>query len=91
MPKYVIKRSIPGIGKMSDDEQRKVAEQSNRVLNSLGPDIQWLHSYVREEGTHCVYIAKNEEIIHKHAEISGASVLEITRVETIIDPTTAEG
>ena len=91
MPKYVIKRSIPGIGKMSVEEQRKVAEQSNRVLNRLGPDIQWLHSYVREDGTHCVYIAKNEEIIHKHAEISGASVLEITKVETIIDPTTAEG
>jgi hypothetical protein len=91
MPKFVIKRSIPGIGKMSEEEQRKVAEESNRVLNRLGPDIQWLHSYVREDGTHCVYIAKNEEIIHKHAEISGASVLEITRVETVIDPTTAEG
>ena len=90
MPKYVIKRNIPGIGDMTKEELQKVALSSNRVLNELGPDIQWLHSYVRENGTHCVYIAKNEEVIHKHAERSGASVVEITEVENIIGPTTAE-
>jgi hypothetical protein len=90
MPKYVIKRRIPGIGNMSDEEQRKIAEDSNQVLNDLGPDIQWQHSYVREDGTHCVYIAKNEDIIHEHAKRSGASILEITEVQTMIDPTTAE-
>lgn len=90
MPKYVIKRDIPGIGNMSKEEQQKVAILSNRVLDELGPDIQWLHSYVRENGTHCVYIAKNEDILHEHAKRSGASVVEITEVETMIDPTTAE-
>jgi hypothetical protein len=90
MPKYVIKRDIPGIGSMTEEEQQKVAINSNRVLNGLGPDIQWLHSYVREDGTHCVYIAKNEEIIHEHAKRSGASILEITEVKSMIDPTTAE-
>jgi hypothetical protein len=90
MPKYVIKRRIPGIGNMSDEEQRKIAEDSNQVLNDLGPDIQWQHSYVREDGTHCVYIAKNEDIIYEHAKRSGASILEITEVQTMIDPTTAE-
>lgn len=90
MPKYVIKRSIPGIGDMSEEEQQKVAKGSNQVLNELGPDIQWQHSYVRENGTHCVYIAKNEDIIYEHAKISGASILEITKVKTMIDPTTGE-
>ncbi|MGM0588937.1 MAG: DUF4242 domain-containing protein [Bacteroidota bacterium] len=90
MPKYVIKRRIPGIGNMSEEEQQKVAKDSNQVLNELGPDIQWQHSYVRENGTHCVYIAKNEDIIHEHAKISGASILEITEVKTMIDPTTEE-
>jgi len=90
MPKYVIKRDIPGIGSMSEEELQKVAINSNRVLNELGPDIQWLHSYVRDNGTHCVYIAKNEDIIHKHAKRSGASVVEITEVKSIIDSTTVE-
>lgn len=91
MPKYVIKRNIPGIGDLSPREQQAVAVKSNRALNELGPDIQWLHSYVRKNGTHCVYIATNEEIIHEHAKRSGAPVTEISEVETIIDPTTAEG
>ena len=90
MPKYVIKRDIPGIGSMSKEEQQKVAIHSNRVLKELGPDIQWLHSYVRENGTHCVYIAKNEDMILEHAKRSGASVVEITEVKSMIDPTTAE-
>lgn len=90
MPKYVIKRHIPGIGSMSEEEQQKIAKGSNRVLNELGPDIQWQHSYVRDDGTHCVYIAKNEDIIHEHAKRSGASILEITEVKTMIDPTTGE-
>lgn len=90
MPKYVIKRNIPGIGDMTKEELQKVAINSNRVLNELGPDIQWQHSYVRENGTHCVYIAKNEDVIHEHAKRSGASVVEITKVETMIDPTTGE-
>lgn len=90
MPKYVIKRNIPGIGDMPEEEQQKVAMDSNRVLNELGSDIQWQHSYVRENGTHCVYIAKNEAIIHEHAKRSGASVVEITEVKAMIDPTTAE-
>ena len=91
MPKYVIKRDIPGIGNMSEEELRKVAIGSNRVLDGLGSDIQWLHSYVRGNGTHCVYIAKNEDIIHEHAKRSGASVVEVTEVKSMIDPTTAEG
>lgn len=91
MPKYVIKRNIPGIGDLSQRDMQAVAAKSNRALKELGDDIQWLHSYVREDGTHCVYIAKNEDIIHEHAKISGASILEITEVKTMIDPTTAEG
>lgn len=91
MPKYVIKRDIPGIGNLPAKEQKAVAINSNKVLNSLGPDIQWLHSYVRENGTHCVYIAANEEIIHEHSKQSGAPISEITEVKTMFDPTTAEG
>lgn len=90
MPKYVIKRNIPGIGELSQRDLQAVAVKSNRALKELGDDIQWLHSYVRENGTHCVYIAKNEDIIHEHAKRSGASVIEITEVKMMIDPTTAE-
>lgn len=90
MPKYVIKRNIPGIGSLSSREQKAAALNSNRTLNELGPDIQWLHSYVRENGTHCVYIAANEEIIREHAERSGAPVTEISEIKTMFDPTTAE-
>lgn len=91
MPKYVIKRDIPGIGNLSTEDQRAVAIKSNRALEKLSPDIQWLHSYIRENGTHCVYIARNEEVIHEHAKLSGAPVSEITEVKTMFDPTTAEG
>lgn len=90
MPKFVIKRDIPGIGKLSPEEQKKVARNSNRALNAVGPDIQWLHSYIRENGTHCVYIAANEDLIYEHAERAGAPVTEITKVETMLDPTSAE-
>lgn len=90
MPKYVIKREVPGIGQLSAREQQAAAMKTCRVLDELGPEIQWQHSYISEDATHCIYIAASEEIIHEHAERSELPVTKITEVKTMLDPTTAE-
>lgn len=90
MPKYVIEREVPGVGNLSARDQKAAALNSTRALRELGPDIQWLHSYVSENGTHCVYIAANEELIAEHAKRSGFPVTKITQVKTMFDPVTAE-
>ena len=90
MPKFVIEREIPGLGSLSALQLQGVAEKSCSVLRSLGPQIQWLHSYVTENKLYCVYIAPNEEMVREHASIGGFPANSVLKVLKIIDPTTAE-
>ena len=88
--KYIIERDIPAVGTFEREQLRGAAQQSNKVLAQLGPDIQWVESYVAGDKTFCVYLAKDEAIIHKHAEISGFPATKVTEVRKMIDPTTAD-
>jgi hypothetical protein len=87
--KYIIERDIPGVGTLERDQLRGAAAKSNEALAKLGPDIQWVVSYVAEGKTFCIYLAKDEAIIRKHAEISGFPATKITEIRKMIDPTTA--
>jgi len=87
--KFIIERDIPKVGSFERDQLRGAAAKSNEVLQQLGSDIQWVESYVANEKTFCVYLAKDEDIIRKHAEISGFPATRITEVRKMIDPTTA--
>jgi hypothetical protein len=91
MPKYVIEREIPGAGKLSLQELQAISQKSCSVLNHLGPQIQWLESYVTGDKIYCVYIAPNEELVREHARQGGFPANRVSEVKTIIDPTTAEG
>jgi hypothetical protein len=91
MPKYIIERDIPGAAKLSQRDLQAIAIKSNRVLHKLGPDIQWLHSYVAGDKFYCVYIAPNEELIREHAKQGGFPANSITKIATLVDPTSAEG
>ena len=86
--KFIIERDIPKVGTFEREQLRGAVGKSNEVLRSLGPDIQWLESYVAADKTFCVYLAKDEDIIRKHAEISGFPATKITEVRRMIDPTT---
>jgi len=86
--RFVIEREIPAVGTLDRDQLREAAKKSNSVLQQLGPDIQWVESFVAGDKTFCVYLAKDEEIIRKHAEISGFPATKITEVRKMIDPTT---
>ena len=90
MPKYVIEREIPGAGNLSDAELRAVSQKSVEVLRELGPQIQWLHSYVTGDKLYCVYLAPNEETIREHAKRGGFPANRISAVRRLIDPGTAE-
>jgi hypothetical protein len=90
MPKYVIEREIPDAGKMSEGELQAVSQTSCQVLRKLGPDIQWVQSYVTDDTVYCIYIAPNEGMIREHAQQVGIPASRISEVRTIIDPTTAE-
>ena len=90
MPKYVIEREIPGAGNLSAAELQGISQKSCGVLSSMGPQIQWLHSYVTGDKIFCVYIAPNEEMVRKHAEQGGFPANRVSAVTSIIDPTTAE-
>jgi len=89
MKRYMIERDIPGVGNMSIVELCGAARASNQAIDQLGSDVQWQHSYVAGDKTFCVYLAKDEATIHKHAELSGIPVSGITEVNQIIDPLTA--
>lgn len=91
MPKWVIEREVPGAGKLSLDEIQAISQKSCSVVNKLGPQIQWLHSYVTDNRIYCVYIARNEEIIREHARQGGFPANKISAVRRMIDPTSAEG
>ena len=86
--KYIIERDIPAIGTFEREQLRGAAAKSNEVLKQLGPDIQWRESYVAGDKTFCVYLARDESIIRKHAEMSGFPATKITEVRRMIDPTT---
>ncbi len=90
MKKFVIEREIPKIGNLSQEQFRQGAAMSNEALRQLGPDIKWVESYVTADKTFCVYLAKDEAIIHRHAELSGFPATKVTEVSTMIDPSTAE-
>lgn len=89
MRKFIIEREIPAIGNAGNKDLRAAAQNSNQVLAELGPQIQWQHSYVAGNKTFCVYLAENEDLIRRHAEISGFPANRITEVKRMIDPTTA--
>ena len=87
--RFIIERDIPNVGTFEREQLRGAAAKSNEVLRDLGPDIQWIESYVADNKTFCVYLAKDEAIIRKHADISGFPATKITEVRKTIDPTTA--
>jgi hypothetical protein len=90
MPKYVIERELPGAGKLSEEELRGISQKSNEVLAGLGPEIRWLQSYVTEDKIYCVYVAPDEDIIYEHARCGGFPADRVTRVSTVIDPSTGD-
>lgn len=90
MPKYVIERAIPGAGGLSQLELKGISQKSREVLSKLGPEIQWVQSYVTGDKIYCVYIAPNAEIIREHAQLGGFPADSVEEVRFIIDPTTAD-
>jgi hypothetical protein len=91
MPKFVIEREIPGAGSLSNDQLQAISQKSCSVLRNLGPEIQWLQSYVTANKIYCVYIAPNEEMVREHAAQGGFPANSVAQVVRVIDPTTAEG
>jgi hypothetical protein len=90
MPKYVIERELPGAGKLTPQELKGISQQSCQVLRNLGPEIQWVQSFVIDDKIYCVYVAPNAEMIHEHAQRGGFPADRITEVRSVIDPTTGE-
>ena len=88
MPKFIIERKIPGIGKLTPEMLIAASQKSNCTLKNIGPDIQWLESYVAADKTFCVYLAKDESLVHRHAELSGFPATKVTEISKMIDPTT---
>jgi hypothetical protein len=90
MPKFIIERNIPGAGNLTVEQLKAISVTSCGVLQNMGPQIQWVHSYVAGDKIYCIYIAPNEEMIREHARQGGFPANSVTVVSTIIDPTTAE-
>ncbi len=90
MPKYVIEREIPGAGKLTAEQLKGISQTSCGVLEKLGPQINWVHSYVTGDKIYCVYIAPNEDMVREHAKQGGFPANLVSEVATIIDPVTAE-
>jgi len=90
MPKFVIEREIAGAGKLPAKELQAISQKSCGVLNAMGPQIQWLQSYVTDDKIYCVYIAPDADTVREHAKKGGFPANVVSRVRTIIDPTTAE-
>lgn len=89
MKKYLIERAIPSVGTMEREQLRLAAAKSNQVLHQLGPQIQWVESYVAADKLFCIYLAEDEALIHRHAQISGFPATRVTEISKTIDPTTA--
>jgi hypothetical protein len=90
MPKFIVEREIPNAGKLSAKELQGISQKSRSVLRNLGPQIQWLHSYVTEDKIYCVYIAPNKQMVEEHAKQGGFPANRISEIKAVIDPTTAE-
>lgn len=90
MPKYVIEREIPGAGNLTEKELQAISQKSCGVLRNLGPQVQWLHSYVTQDKIYCVYIAPDENSVREHARQGGFPANKVSEIRTTIDPTTAE-
>jgi len=90
MPKFVIERDIQGAGKLSPQELQAISKKSCGVLKTMGPQIQWIQSYVTDDKIYCVYVAPNEETVREHARQGGFPANRVSQVRSIIDPTTAE-
>ena len=90
MPKYLIERDIPGAGKLSPAELRGISQKSCGVLQELGPQVQWMHSYVTGDKVYCVYVAPSEELVREHAKRGGFPANRVSQITSMIDPTTAE-
>ncbi len=90
MPKFVIEREIPGAGNLTSDQLKGISQTSCGVLSNMGPQIQWVHSYVTTDKIYCIYNAPNEEMVREHAKQGRFPANSVSKVSTIIDPTTAE-
>lgn len=90
MPKFIIEREIPGAGNLSAQELQAISQKSCGVLRELGPQIQWVHSYVTDDKVYCVYVAPNEEAVREHARQGEFPANKVSQVRSVIDPTTAE-
>ena len=90
MPQFVIEREMPGAGSLGPEDLKSASQTSCSVLRDLGPQIQWVHSYVTDNKIYCIYRAPNEEIIREHARLGGFPANKISQIKTMIDPTTAE-
>ena len=90
MPKFVIERELPGAGQLPPDQLKAISQKSCGVLRDLGPEIQWLESFVTDDKIYCIYIATDEATVRKHAEMGGFPANRVSEVRTMIDPTTSE-
>jgi hypothetical protein len=90
VPQFVIEREMPGVGALGAGELQGASQQSCSVLRELGPEIQWVHSYVTDDKIYCIYRAPSEDLIRQHAETAGFPANSISQVRNVIDPTTAE-
>lgn len=90
MPKYVIERDLAGAGALSAHELRAIAQKSCSVLNQMGPEIQWVHSYVTDDKIYCLYVAPSEAMVREHAQKGGFPANRVCAVKAVIDPTTSE-
>ena len=90
MPKFLIERELPGAGSLAGAELQAISRTSCGVLQKMGPQIQWLHSYVTGDKIYCVYIAPNEEMVREHAKQGGFPAHRVSEIKSVIDPTTAE-
>ena len=91
MPKFIIEREIPGAGDLSAQELQAISQKSCGVLSNMGPQIQWVQSYVTGDKVYCVYIAPSEEMVREHARQGGFPANSVSEIKSVIDPTTAEG
>jgi hypothetical protein len=90
MPKFIIERELPGAGKLSPGELQAISQRSCGVLRELGPQIQWVQSFVTQDKIYCVYVAPDEKLVREHARQGGFPANSVARVVTVIDPTTAD-
>lgn len=90
MPKYVIERQLPGAGELSPAELQALSRKSNKIIEELGPEISWLTSYVTDDKIYCIYVASDEDILQEHARCGGFPADQISRVSTVLDPSSGD-